>query len=204
MSNLNQAIEFAQAAVSEYLYEDRSEDEGVIGKASELRNRIADFILADRGIRPSETEIDAICYEIVYDFPEAGDKCRMVRDGEALSSVPAAFFDCRQLDRANEELEGTGLSWIPLAELEKLEAEQKAKDAAEAKAERDETRWWLEKDEKQALAAFAKENGRLWKSKLRDAWMNGQVEGKLLWLRNARCFGPAGLEKIKTKELAHV
>ncbi len=55
-------------------------------------------------------------------------------------------------------------------------------------------------EEIQALAAYASENGRSWKAKLRDAWTNASEPGTLQALRNSSWFGPAGLIKFNLKQ----
>ena len=50
-------------------------------------------------------------------------------------------------------------------------------------------------EEKDALLRYAREHGKQWKYKLRQAWLNGQPGGTLLRLRNK--IGPSGLDKVK-------
>ena len=52
-------------------------------------------------------------------------------------------------------------------------------------------------EEHQALAKYAEQHGRTWKSALRDAWMNASEPGTLQQLRNASYFGPMGLIAYK-------
>jgi hypothetical protein len=46
-----------------------------------------------------------------------------------------------------------------------------------------------------ALINYANANGRTWKSKLNDDWMNGRAEGELQQVRNQ--FGPTWLARFK-------
>jgi hypothetical protein len=50
----------------------------------------------------------------------------------------------------------------------------------------------LTNEDRRLLEKFATENGRTWKSKLRDAWDRGDAYD-LHYLRNASYFGPRGL-----------
>lgn len=52
------------------------------------------------------------------------------------------------------------------------------------------------------VAQFAKENGRMWKSKLRSLWISGKDEGDLRNARNA--IGPSQLDKITQRMLDRV
>lgn len=82
------------------------------------------------------------------------------------------------------------------------EAARKEVAEREQAAERERNRRHLNDEERAALNDFARENGRLWKAKLRKAWENaiGPEHGfssMLQTLRNARYFGPKGLQDYR-------
>ncbi len=57
----------------------------------------------------------------------------------------------------------------------------------------------LTRDQLKALVAFAKENGRTWKSQLNQEWMNGCVyNSELIGVRNQ--FGPSWLVRFNLKD----
>ena len=53
----------------------------------------------------------------------------------------------------------------------------------------------LSLEDRLALQAFADDHGRLWKSRLKALWLDGQDTGALRRLRNQ--LGPAGLDGIR-------
>ena len=59
----------------------------------------------------------------------------------------------------------------------------------------------LSETERKALAKFAKQHGRRWKSALRTVWMNGCSSPVLQHLRNDPDFGPYGLTKVRPADL---
>lgn len=59
-------------------------------------------------------------------------------------------------------------------------------------------------DQIEALAAFARENGRTWKMKLRSAWERSDCDSPLLQLRNAGGFGPRGLAWISPTDIRDI
>lgn len=50
----------------------------------------------------------------------------------------------------------------------------------------------------EALRDYAKQNGRNWKSQLRDDWITGKAYGELQQIRNQ--FGPSWLTRFKLKQ----
>lgn len=66
-------------------------------------------------------------------------------------------------------------------------------------------------EQKAALVTFAGQNGRTWKSALRDAWMTGKysdygagdISAELQQLRNAEWFGPRGLICFRFSQGSH-
>lgn len=53
----------------------------------------------------------------------------------------------------------------------------------------------------EALAKFAADNGRNWKSRVRAEWERSYCNSEMLQLRNASGFGPRGLRSITVTDI---
>lgn len=164
-----------------------------------LVSEIASHYAEARGIALAQVEREAIDASIKKMTPD-DDELYYLCDAKTRRALPyhePVRFIQYDIEYANEELEERGLVWIDSETLNTEHKEREAKRQAEAAAERERNRRYLNDEEREALHAYARENGRTWKAKLRQSWENGTATEALQRLRNASYFGPSGLQKFK-------
>lgn len=193
-------LELAKAAV-EFQFEEQSERPGAIGCYG-LRDCFRDVLAElNDGIPPGSLELDEYCRDFIPDPKLLCYLCdaetRLPLDGVPLVSL--AQQDCMDDD---DQLKARGLIWIDVLTYKVEEAAREAARKAEWAAECERNRTHLNAEERDALVAYAKANGRMWKRRLRTAWENASESDILQRLRNASYFGPAGLEKYKLPKYA--
>jgi hypothetical protein len=139
-----------------------------------VRRTLHELIKLERnGLSPSEGELDVLVQELLEEQGEYYLLCDKT-SGEPVEDFPETYFDSEP--STSEELDGRGLVWRSVMAIEAEAEATRIRERDERMAEAERKRKYLTNEERDAVLAFAKANGKQWKKHLTKQWESGTAD----------------------------